>query len=234
MIVLFDIDGTLVSVKGAGRRALTEAIEMVTGVANALEGVRLHGGTDLGILRQAGDLHLGRELGQEEIEEVFKDYLVRLESYLDASGEDYLVLPGVRDILHALCETGQHVIGLATGNLEAAAKIKLRPAGLDTFFEFGGYGSDAAHRPDLVQKGVDRGQTLMQAEFSKTAQPEQIFVIGDTERDVSAAHEVGVMAVGVLAGSTCEPALRAAQPDLLVDSLADPSLWRLLGLQSTL
>ncbi len=229
MLVLFDIDGTLVSVKGAGRRALTEAIEVVTGVADALEEVRLHGGTDLGILQQACALHLGRAaLNEDEIEQIFAEYLPRLGAHIEA--QDYVVLPGVQDILHALSETGTHILGLATGNLEAAAKIKLQPAGLDKFFEFGGYGSDASHRPDLVKKGVERGQARMQAELSRTARPEQIFVIGDTERDVSAAHEVGVMAVGVLAGSDCEPALRASQPDLLVDSLADPSLWRLLGL----
>jgi len=230
MLVLFDIDGTLVSVKGAGRRALNFAIEQVTGVANALEGVRLHGGTDPVILQEASQRHLEGPLSAAQVEQVFDLYLERLRNELQGSDEHYDVLPGVMALVKALVETGRHVVGLATGNIEAAAQLKLQPAGLDQYFEFGGFGSDAGHRPDLVRVGIERGQSRAQARWGRSFAPNEIVVIGDTERDVSAAHEAGAKAMGVLAGSGFQQALRDAEPDILADSLEDPAVWRYLGL----
>lgn len=230
MLVLFDIDGTLVSVRGAGRRALNRAVEALTGVADALEGVRLHGSTDPVILEQAFAQKVGRPLEDGEEAQIYSRYLGHLAEEVEAGEHGYEVLPGVRDVVEALAATGRHVLGLATGNIEAAAKIKLDPGGLSDFFGFGGFGSDAGVRAELVRAGIEKGQAVAQAQLGRRVDLEEVVVIGDTEKDVAAAHAAGVRAVGVLAGSGHPDLLEASGPDLLVDSCADPALWRFLGL----
>ena len=158
-IVLFDIDGTLVSVRGAGRRALQLALQDVTGVAGALEGIRLAGSTDPVILEAAFARHVGRDPeGAEELARVMAAYLERLPHEVAALGEQLHVFPGARALVEALRATGRHLVGLATGNVEPGAYIKLRSAGLAEHFSFGGFGSDAAHRAELVRRGIERGQ----------------------------------------------------------------------------
>lgn len=231
MLVLFDIDGTLVSVKGAGRRALERAIETVTGVAGALEGVRLHGSTDPVILAEAYAEHLQRPPPDEaETEAILSLYLEGLEAALAAPDADYTLLPGADEISAAGHASAAHVIGLATGNVESSARAKLRPGGLDERFGFGGFGSDAGDRALLVAAGITRGQAIATEQLGGAVPAEDIVVIGDTERDVTAAHAAGARAVGVLAGSSFPDALADAGPDLLVDSLLDPRLWAFLRL----
>lgn len=230
MLVLFDIDGTLVSVRGAGRRALARAIEAVTGVAGALDGVRLNGSTDPVILEDAYAQHVGRPIrGDEEREAVLARYVDHLGEELAASAHEYEVLPGARELVEALAGTGRHVLGLATGNIERAALMKLEPGGLAEHFELGGFGSDASAREALVRAGIDRGQAAAQARFGRAFSAEEVVVVGDTERDVTAAHAAGARAVGVLAGSQHRDAVVASRPELVVPTLRDPALWRLLG-----
>lgn len=229
-IVLFDIDGTLVSVQGAGRRALQLALQDVTGVSGALEGVRLAGSTDPAILETAFATRVGRSpAGPEELARVMEAYLTRLPEEVEALGEALHVYPGAHALLEALVATGRHQVGLATGNVEEGAYIKLRPAGLDAFFPFGGFGSDAGCRATLVRRGLERGQARAEAAWGQRLPPEATVVIGDTERDVEAAHAAGAQAVGVLAGCPDPEALAGAGPELTVESLADRALWRFLG-----
>lgn len=231
MLVLFDIDGTLVSVRGAGRRALTAAIEAVTGTPDALSGIRLHGSTDPQILAEAFEQHVGRPLdGPEEREAILTHYLAGLREALAAPGAEYHVLPGVRALVDALDATGRHVLGLATGNIESAARVKLEPGDLSRPFTFGGYGSDARDRGELVAAAIARGQAAAQDKLGCTFAKDEIFVLGDTERDVAAARANGVVAVGILAGAGHPELLEDSRPDVLVSSMEDRALWEALGL----
>lgn len=196
----------------------------------AMEGVRLHGATDPRILEQVFQRHAGRSPTAAESERVLARYLVLLEQELTQVKDGYQVLPGGLALVEALVATGRHAVGLATGNIEAGARLKLRPGGLDRHFRFGGFGSDAGDRALLVARAIERGQAELAARGRPPAPNEEIFVLGDTEQDVAAARRVGVTAVGILAGSGVQEELRAAGPDLLVESMAAPELWSALGL----
>jgi phosphoglycolate phosphatase len=231
MMVLFDLDGTLLSAGGAGRRALNDALQSLYGWIDALDGVRLDGCTDPNIVGRAFE-KMGRALPtSDDLEAVFSAYVPRLAlevQQLHASS--YALLRGAEVLCKALADVDDVYCGLATGNIEAGARIKLGPSGLNPLLSFGGYGSDAEHRTELVKKAIERGQAKALAETGREIESEAIFVVGDTEFDVHAARGAGVVAVGVLEGSRHQEAMRAAEPDVLVDSLLAPDLWERFGL----
>lgn len=227
---MFDIDGTLLSTAGAGRRALAQAFHDLFGFPAAMDGVRLHGATDPKILEQVFQKHRGSSPSAAESEAVLARYLDLLAVELERAQDGYRVLPGGEALVAALVATGRHAVGLATGNVEAGARLKLRPGGLDRQFTFGGFGSDAGDRAELVAHAIRRGQAELAERGRPVATPQQIFVLGDTEQDVLAARRTGVVAIGVLAGSGVPDELRASQPDLLCESMWDPQLWAALEL----
>jgi phosphoglycolate phosphatase-like HAD superfamily hydrolase len=215
MLVLFDIDGTLIthgSRRGPGRRAFERACSEVLGVDGALDGLMLDGMTDPLILRHACMTHLGREATPAESEGVLARYVTHLAT--EVRDTPYRVLDGVERALDMLAAAGA-TVGLATGNIEAGARVKLDGVGLWSRFAFGGYGSDAAERAELVRAGLARGRQHARREFAR----EQCFVVGDTPKDVAAAHAAGAVAVGVTTGSYDADALRAAGADVVISSL---------------
>lgn len=229
MILLFDIDGTLLSCGGAGRRALERAFEAVLGRADALQGVRLAGSTDLQIIEDGLSLALAREpTHSDPVKPLLECYLECLEEEL-LRAPTYQVYEGALALLEVLSEDPRFVLGLATGNVERGARLKLERGGLDRYFAFGGFGSDAQHRAELVRRGVERGLELARARGLALG-ADDVLVLGDTEKDVEAAREAGVRAVGVLAGSGHREALVASAPAFVADSLGSPELWAWLGL----
>ncbi len=229
MLVMFDIDGTLLRCGGAGRRALDAAFEAIHGVEGAMSSVRFAGSTDPVIVRDAHTAAFDRAPTDPEVDALMAGYLERLAADLASPPSSFEVMPGAVRIASTLAADGRFCVGLATGNVEAGARIKLAAGGLDTFFEFGGFGSDAAVRAELVRCGVDRGQAIAVERRGRRFDNEEILVIGDTEHDVTAAHAAGAVAVGVRAGSSHVEAMEAAGVDHLFDSFLDPALWRLLG-----
>lgn len=233
MLLLFDVDGTLVRVGGAGRRALTRAFEAILGLKDAMNGVRLDGSTDYAIIEAAFRVHLDRvPKSQDEIDAITTAYLGFLDDELEKNTHAYEVLPGASAIAEAACASGRCAVGLATGNIEKGARRKLERGKLNDAFAFGGYGSDAASRPALVARAIERGQAHARARLDREFSKEEIFVIGDTELDVAAARAVGAVAVGVLAGCMVKEQLIASKPDLLLDSLEAPALWSAIGIRT--
>src|SRR5207302_8309919 len=125
---------------------------------------------------------------EEEAEAVLSAYVRHLEGEVATGG--YHIKPAVEETLTRL-ESHDCVVGLATGNLEAGARIKLSRGDLWRRFSFGGFGSDAGDRAQLVRVAVSRGQAQAGRHFS----PEEIWVIGDTPTVVAAAHAAGARAV---------------------------------------
>jgi phosphoglycolate phosphatase-like HAD superfamily hydrolase len=193
MMYLFDIDGTLIGGDGSGRRAFDQACLDCFGIIGALDHLRLDGMTDPLILDSVFSHHHGRRPTEDETRSIFDAYVAHLER--EVKEGKYHVKPAVHDTLDKLERDGA-TIGLATGNLEVGARIKLTRGDLWRRFSFGGYGSDAAERAHLVKVAIERGATLARRSFA----PSEVTVIGDTPRDIAAAHACGARAVAVATG----------------------------------
>ncbi len=219
-ILLFDIDGTLLSADGAGRRALARAFEDITGVKEAVAGIDFRGMTDAIIVEMART-RLSLNVSERQI---LAQYLVHLERELDAS-EASRALPGATELLNALAPHGDALaIGLGTGNIEPAAFLKLRRVGLDGYFHFGGFGSDHRLRSEILRKAALRGSQRLRRRLSEC----DIVVIGDTFHDVDAALEIGARAVCVGTSGIALDQLRARGAQHAFESLADPDVLRVL------
>jgi phosphoglycolate phosphatase-like HAD superfamily hydrolase len=138
-----------------------------------------------------------------------------------ARAERFGVMPGVTRALDLLEAHGGATVGLATGNLERGAEIKLRRGDLWHRFAFGGYGSDAAERSRLVARAIERGEAHAGRRFART----EIFVIGDTPRDVAAAHACGVPVIAVATGPHRVDALHACGADFVMETLEEFPSW---------
>jgi phosphoglycolate phosphatase len=224
-LVLFDVDGTLISTGGRAGQALGAALLATFGSAGPFERYRYSGKTDPQIVHELmGIAGLSRVKVAARIEEVFDRYLAYLELALQPG--TVTVLPGVRELLGTLQQHGDVAVGLLTGNVAAGAAIKLRAAGLTGWFAIGAYGSDHENRDELV--GVARVRALAKwgDEFAGT----RTVVVGDAEADIRCARAGGARAVAVASGWTAREQLAALNPDVLLDSLALPaSLDALLG-----
>jgi phosphoglycolate phosphatase-like HAD superfamily hydrolase len=118
--------------------------------------------------------------------------LINLEK--EVYNPNYKVFEGVKEFLEWAEKKGRFLMGLATGNLEKGAKIKLRPSSLLKYFKFGGYASDSWKRSEILKKAYQRGLLIAEEENSKI---KEVFVIGDTPRDVIAAKEAGFKSIGM-------------------------------------
>jgi phosphoglycolate phosphatase len=214
-LLLFDVDGTLILSGGAGARSVNRAFQLLFGVPDAMAECKPDGKTDPAIFREVARTHLGRDLSAAESESVARVYVAALEEEVPRSA-GYRVMPGVPPLLEALQRDPCCFLGLATGNLEAGARIKLRRPGLDRFFAFGGYGSDDEDRPRMLQVAIRRGSHAARRDFP----PEDIVVIGDTPHDIAAARAVGVRSVAVATGSSAPAALARHGPDHVLEDLS--------------
>ena len=216
-LFLFDIDGTLVNVGGAGREALTLALRTVYGTTGAIDHYDFRGRTDPRIV-----LDLVGGAGWDEgdirarLDDCFALYLRELETLL-ADGSRVRVLPGVVEVVHALAAREDVVVGLLTGNIEPGARVKLRPTGLWEHFRVGAFGSDHADRRRLPAVACQRVRDGLGHDIPF----EQVTIIGDTPLDVDCARACGACAVAVATGRYTSEELSTCAPDALFDDLAD-------------
>ncbi len=216
-VLLFDIDGTLVSTPGAGRRALDAAFKALHGRDEACKGIRFDGMTD-GLIARLGLGGLGVEVTEARIQAVLDLYIPLLAAELDACGaRGCTVHVGVVQALDAARRAGA-ALGVGTGNIEAGARLKLQHAGLLHYFDFGGYGCDSSDRPTLIRCGAERGAARLGAKLEDC----RVVVIGDTPKDVHAAREVGAECLGVGTGSFSPEELLSAGAHCAFPNLAAP------------
>ena len=232
-ILLWDIDGTLVNTGGAGVRAIGDAVKASEASSIALSRMRLDGMTDRRIARLlcAAHRHLGdpsidiethtAQVTDLEIHNVLRAYLDRLTTSLQSS-DNYRVLPGVLAVLDAL--EGRVVHALGTGNLEEGARLKLEHGGLWHRFAFGGYGSDAEDRAELLRIAW----TKAEKHLGRSLSAHDFTVIGDTPKDVAAAHANGYCCVAVASGRHDVHELAQCGADLVMETLDHPDAARMI------
>jgi len=203
-VLLFDIDRTLIDNGGAGRRAMERGLEACHpgAVAAGWLDFRLGGYTDRLIVAEA----LRRGGVEADVEPVLEAYLSRLEEELERARDEYVVYPGVRELCRALSALEGLALGLGTGNVERGARLKLAPGDLNRFFAFGGFGSDATERAEVLRVGVRRGAARLGLPLERC----RVVVIGDTPRDVAAGLAIGACCVAVATGGYGQGELRAS------------------------
>lgn len=211
--VLFDIDGTILVTGGAGGVAWQRAFQELHGVDADIAEHTDAGMTDPEIAAIVFREVIGREGTPEERAKAIGCYLRHLpDAVAESSG--YRVMPGIEALLPRLIEDGV-LLGLVTGNIEAAAHIKLARAHLNRFFSFGGYGSDSADRTEVTKAALGRGTLVSGGTLADGA----CIAIGDTPRDVIAGHGAGIEVVGVATGSYDVAALDEAGADWALASV---------------
>ncbi len=216
-LFLFDIDGTLIWAHGAGRLALTRALEWIYGTAGSGQDYDFRGKTDpqivFNLLRLAG---VPDDLIRARLGACFDAYVSSLEKLI-TDGHQIEIMPGMADVVQALSSREDALVGLLTGNIERGAYAKLRPTGLLPYFRVGAFGSDDADRRRLPTIARERARALVGYEFPC----HHVTIIGDTPLDVDCARACGAVAVAVATGQHHADELSACAPDMLFTDFSD-------------
>ena len=222
-VLLFDIDGTLIRGGGCGRKALNRAAYELYGKKDACSELSLAGRTDLYNFSETYRNATGRRPTPAAVEKLHQAYLRHLPFYVKSAirTRTYHVPPGLKTLLKRLSREKDVLLGLGTGNMEKGARIKLEPSGFNAYFMFGGYGSDAFHRHQLLKKGVARAKKFAHTSFTA----KDVYIIGDTPFDVTAGKKAGFKTIAVGTGYAEWKELVAAKPDHLAKDFRKTKKW---------
>src|SRR5437588_2368342 len=231
-LVLFDIDGTLISDGGAAREAYAFALDAVYGYRTDLRRYDFSGRTDPQITYMVlGDAGLSPAEIEAAMPQLWEHYLAALER--SAPGR-VRVLPGIGALLDALAADGRVMLGLLTGNIERGARVKLMNAApqppltpsaargkgpgegpsLNDFFPFGAFGSDSARREELPPIAVERASRLNGHRFRGP----EVVIIGDSIYDIRCGVPHAAPTLAIASGKTPAAMLQAENPDYLFAS----------------
>jgi len=218
-VLLFDVDGTLVTSCGAGRRAVERAFELRHGTKDVL-GFSFGGMTDKAIVRNAllamGLSFPGEAALADEVEATLAFYLTMLAE--EVSRTPIRIHEGMERALD-MADARKHVaLGLGTGNIRRGAEIKLGCVGIYHRFSFGGFGDDSINRPTLLSMGARRGAEKLGVPIEDC----RVVVIGDTPKDVAAAKAIGADSIAVATGMHDLAELRGCEPFAAFATLAEP------------
>ena len=215
-LVLFDIDGTLLSAGRAARESVLSALSEVYGwrAANG-HSHDFSGKTDPQIVRELVEADVGREKCDELLERALERYLEEFSRRL--SPQAVVTKPGAVALVSSLTSLPNVTLGLLTGNLERGARMKLEPPGLNPHFPFGAFGSDSEDRYRLPAIALERAR----ARSGRTFSGKEIVIVGDSVHDILCGRSLGVRSVAVASGPTPAASLASREPDALLESFAD-------------
>ncbi|MGA8727922.1 MAG: HAD family hydrolase [Terracidiphilus sp.] len=210
---LFDIDGTLLRCRDRVHfDSVASSIKRVTGFEVTLAGVAIQGNTDTGILREAcSQAGIPADVLEPQIAAILEgmcDHVAERRQEMKLE-----LMPGVKETLRHLAERGA-LLGVATGNLEMIGWIKIEDAGLREWFRFGGFSDHFPIRSELVGNAARKARELIGVGGS-------VCVVGDTPRDIDAAHANQLAVIAVATGHSTFDALLEHQPEVCATSLAD-------------
>jgi phosphoglycolate phosphatase len=224
LLILWDIDGTILHSTGAGVTALRGAFTAVFGIEGSFEGIDFAGRTDKLIIRQI--------FSRYSIEYTPANFERFIDGYISALPQSLVecharVLPGVADLLATAAGHPEVAQGLLTGNVRRGAEVKLGHHGLWQTFPIGAFADDGEHRSDLGPHALRRARDHWGVDFS----PERVWVVGDTPHDISCARAFGARALAVATGGSRLPDLASHSPDAVLEDLRNPAaFWEAIGL----
>jgi phosphoglycolate phosphatase len=213
-LVLFDIDKTLLVGSRFHYNALKNALSEVYGIEDPKSIKNMQGMTDLKIIcttlsMENIDLKTIKNGLDECMELMYQNYKITLQK------NELTVLDGVNQLLEDL-KHHRIPIGLVTGNMQAIAWLKLEKVGLDQYFQFGGFGDRVLKRSDLVKNAITDSQKTLGLIDKKN-----IFLIGDTPRDIIGGQKCDVNTIGVATGDFSVEELFTAGADFVIEDLKD-------------
>ena len=220
-LLLWDIDGTLLTAGGAGMRALQVALQRVFAINGSINDIDFAGRTDRWIMRQ-----IFAKFGLPATEENFTRFADGYIAALPAAVADRGVraLPGVTALLEASCASGV-ALGLLTGNLRRGAETKLASKDLWRYFPFGAFADDCEDRNLLGPYALRRACAHHGVDFA----PANTWVIGDTPHDVVCARAFGARAIAVATGRHSVDQLQVENPDAVFNDFGNPAaFWRVV------
>ncbi len=220
-LVLFDIDGTLITCGKTPRKSITRAMEEIFGTRGGVDAYPFSGKTDTQIV---WDVMTAANFSPRDVQERMIPALRRYAELLDADlkPDDIQVLDGVVALLDALSARPDTVTGLLTGNIIEGARIKLSRAGLDHYFfngapVIGAFGSDSMHRPELASLAVRRAGEIT----GQTFNGKSVVIVGDSPYDILCGKHLNVKSVAVTTGWHSVQELEEHVPDHLLSSFGD-------------
>ncbi len=220
MLILFDIDATLVTTSGVGRHAMAEAGRRLYGPAFTPDGVEFAGRLDPLIL---ADLLVrnGLEPTPDRKAAMRREYRRALIEGLQAPGIAR-ALPGVHAVVDALMGQAGVTLGLLTGNFEETGRLKLGACGLETDrFRVRVWGDESPHEPPsrdhLPAVAIERYAGLL----AGPVRADRVTIVGDTVHDVGCARANGCRSLAVATGSFSADALRSAGADAVMDDMGE-------------
>jgi phosphoglycolate phosphatase len=217
-LVLFDIDGTLLTDGGAARAAYGDALRSVYGYAGDLDAYDFSGCTDPQITSMVlGDAGFSAADIDAKLPSLWEVYLAGLER--NATRERVRVLPGMRELVQALAQRDDVLLALLTGNIEPGARLKLGPPELNAYFPFGAFGSDSARREELPPIAVARASQRHGHDIAGR----DVVILGDSIYDVRCGVPHDATTIAIASGRTPAELLRAENPHYFFDDAAD---WR--------
>lgn len=215
-LVLFDIDGTLLTDRGASREAFRDALHAIYGYDGELARYDFSGRTDPQIAHMVlGDAGFTRDDVEARLPELWKVYLAGLAK--NATTDRVRVMPGIHALVAALQEHPGVVLALLTGNIEPGARLKLGGAGLNDYFAFGAFGSDSADRVALPPIACRRASELLHMNVSGA----DVVIIGDSIYDVRCGAPYEATTIAVASGKTPADVLRAENPRHFFETVED-------------
>jgi len=213
-LVLFDIDGTLLDMHGAGSKAFVLALEEAFGIKDDIPYISFSGATDLDVLDQIF-AHHNRELTDADADrflEVLPGKLLETVQHAEPT-----VFPGAIELVEQLSAHPEVAIGIVTGNIESCARIKLKCAGFHGHFELGAFGHEHRDRREIARFAMERAQVHLPKGKYFTRK----FLIGDTPSDIMAAHFIGATSIGVATGHHTIEMLTDAEAGHVLTTLED-------------
>jgi len=209
-LVLFDIDKTLIKDLKWEILKFSEVFKKVYEIDASPDEIEHSGMTDQ---EKIFKVLKNRGLKEKEILPKMKHCeKIMLDGYSDKSLEKF---DGVEELLEEL-EKNNVLIGTVTGNFKSIAIFKLKKVGLDHYFKFGGFGSDHMNRTKIIEKAIKRAEEKFDFKFNNN-----VFLIGDTCRDIKAGKEAGIKTIGIATGVWTEEQLKKAGADFVFKDFRD-------------
>jgi phosphoglycolate phosphatase len=222
ILVLFDIDGTLLLTGRLGQKSAKIALERVFGTSGRLDDFYPGGRTIEGIFVDTlADAGFKPELYLEKRDQLYEVFFNEFGTRLDRGEHQIRPLSGTIELIKYLNRQDDILLGLVTGNHRYTAELKLKTAGIEpAMFKVGAFGNESAERSELISLAQNRAYALTGEDYSG----DNTIVLGDTTRDVLSAKLCGARSIAVTTGTDGRELLESVHPDLLVDDLSNLEL----------